>query len=114
MPRLASRSSLMVVSFGPIVWGIHFLWIYSLVGLVCARYPQTTGAIWLGIGIGTAAALVAAALPIAFARRDRSEEGQPEADRRRFMARATLFLCLLSLVGILWDALPILLTQPCR
>lgn len=104
----------MVVSFGPIVWGIHFLWIYSLVGLVCARYPETTRAIWLGIGIGTGVAIVAAALPIPLAWRDRNEDGQPEADRRRFMARATLFLSLLSIVGILWDALPVLLTPPCR
>lgn len=97
---------------GPLVWAVHFLAIYGLTGIVCARRGSAgswQGLAWeswavVGLGVGAAALLAACLLA-----RPRSEL----PDNRRFLRWAAVALAGLALLAIAWETLAVFLVPSC-
>jgi len=113
------RSSLLVLG-GLLVWAMHFAFVYGFNTLACAR--QFSSAHLLGIEIvplAVAAAtgvalIVVVALLLVTRRRPVAAQSPGERERVDAFARYTaLAIGGLSLVAILWTALPALLVSPC-
>ncbi|HEY0848061.1 MAG TPA: hypothetical protein VGE12_22030 [Noviherbaspirillum sp.] len=105
-----TRAFLLMFS-GPIIWAAHFVAVYVLVALACAR--QFAQAAWLGIGLvswGIALltfAGVAGIVAIA-ARQYDGRSGQGEFERWITVTAAGL-----SILAIVWEAIPAVILPPC-
>jgi len=103
----------MLVFIGPIAWAMHFLLIYSLVGIVCARpliqqdWPGI-GIVGWGIGVATAGAIGTIA-----AVHFRHWQARPSPAGGGFIGWLASSLALLSIVAIVWQTLPVLFVAPC-
>lgn len=120
-----TRLTLWSVVIAPTVWALHFLLVYPFAAVSCA--PATAA----GIGMPETRIVVAAATLVAVvviaaigAVGWRLSGGTITADdplddatresRQRFLGNATLLLAWLSLVGVIFVALPALLIEDCR
>ncbi|HEY9280768.1 MAG TPA: hypothetical protein VIP51_11905 [Eoetvoesiella sp.] len=99
---------------GPIVWAVHFLFIYAVNGVACARpdlqasWAGSPASSWI-IGVGSLLALAAMVLILLCQRKQMPGAGtEPE-----FMLRLGRALCMLSAVAILWETIPVLLVPAC-
>ena len=117
------RASLWRLVAGPATWALHFLLCYVTAAVWCAKHArlppslELRGMLWAY----TAAAVLAIAL---FGWRglrhhrwgsERLPHDDPTAgDRHRFLGFASLLLCGLSLVAVLYTALAIALVGSCR
>lgn len=107
----------------PTLWALHFLFCYLYAALVCAfagRDGSLEGA-RTAIAVATAVALGLVGLCARTALGEARIEGDPPPhnestfeDRRRFLAVATLLLCALSFVAIVFTALPAFFVGDCR
>lgn len=94
-----------------IVWALHFVAVYSIQGLACARGWPMAGA-WLGMGLATVPAFAAVAWIGLHARRQALAPEVP--GEKKFAARLVAMLSLLALVAMAFTSLPVLLLQPCE
>lgn len=97
---------------GPLVWAVHFVAIYGLTGVVCARAGSAgrwLGWPWEAWAIVAAGLVATAALAACVRSRPRSEL----ADNRRFLRWTSLALCALALLAIVWETLAVLLVPGC-
>jgi uncharacterized membrane protein SirB2 len=108
-PRRPRRLSWIASPF--VVWGLHFVAVYAIQGLACARGWPVAGA-WLGMGLATAAAFAAVAWIGLHARREALAPEVP--GEKRFAARVVAMLSLLALLAMAFTSLPVLLLQPCE
>lgn len=120
------RNGLTTMAAPMTVWALHFVVIYSLVGLACERgwtlhvVAGLNILVWqLGLLCVIALALLAwlarrAARDVRHAAAERSMPGPDvAAKRRRFVARVTLALCLLAAVAVLFTTIPAFLVPTC-
>lgn len=98
---------------GPLIWLLHFLFIYVVNALACARSALT--AAWLGlpasswvIVAGSAVALGGMALAAWRQHARVRAHGEPP-----FHAWLTAALCGLSAVAVVWETLPVFLMTAC-
>lgn len=98
---------------GPIIWAGHFLFIYVVNGVACARPPLRSA--WLGVPLSSwmivaasSAALVAMAL-VYLSQRERL----PHTESPVFILRLAGMLSLLSAMAVGWQTVPVLLVTPC-
>lgn len=98
---------------GPIIWMLHFVLIYSLAGLFCARPAWRRE--WLGIdilawsvGIAGVAAIAAIALLHPTMLRLRS---YPTGES--YVRWSGALLAMLSVVAIVWETLPVFFLSEC-
>lgn len=102
----------------PVIWIVHFVVCYVVVALVCALQVSEARIIGLNPAeFGVAAAtLIAGALIVGLAltnlRRWRNPPG-PEPEMSRFFAVNTLLLCAISLLALIWVALPTAMLPTC-
>ncbi|MGH6902351.1 MAG: hypothetical protein ACREIR_06385 [Geminicoccaceae bacterium] len=110
----------MIVS--PTIWAIHFLLCYITAAIVCAKAQEDFGDVRLWIAVFTALALGGITYSGARAvrrggfayARSAPHDADTAADRRRFLAFATLLLSGLSFVATAFVALPALFFETCR
>jgi hypothetical protein len=86
------------VSAGPLLWLAHFTLLYGFNSIACARGFE--GAVPWAVGFATVILGVAAALLVFLPRKD-------------FVNWLSAALAALSLLAILWQALPALMVSPC-
>jgi hypothetical protein len=116
MPREGAARTLLAMSAGLIVWAAHFAALYAVNAVACARGFADARIAGLeapafGAALATVAALAAlGAVTVAGAR-----AGGPDAPprTRAFRRWTTVAVAGLALLGVLWGALPALLTPPC-
>lgn len=101
-----------VVLLAPLlIWAGHFLFVYILTAVACARYPSA-GAVLPILWLASAAALLLTGLlGRSFYRRLR-RNGAATSDRGLAL-RTGLMLSLVSLIAIAWTTLPTLFLHPC-
>lgn len=116
------RASLWLLAAGPATWALHFLLCYVTAAIWCAKavFPAATGPLHALLWSYTAAALAVIAW---FGWRGLRGHRWGEAslphddasagDRHRFLGFATLLLCGLSFVAVLYSALAIVLVRGC-
>jgi hypothetical protein len=105
----------------PVVWAAHFLVCYVLAAVWCAKRGDLGfGVVQTGIGVATLAAVAMILLSAWLAWRqwgfgtyDPPHDDPTSHDRRRFQGFATLLLSGLSLVAVLYVALPLLFIDGC-
>lgn len=93
-------------------WALHFVSVYSLQGLVCARGWSEPAGIAV-IALLTLAAWSAVAWNGLHGRRV-LQVADDEPHGTRFAARLVTWLSVLSAVAITFTVLPVLLLPPCR
>lgn len=128
--RTIQSNSLFSLIVGPMVWAAHFLVVYVTTAIACAKdffNHQVWGIDLVPFTVGIATLIAAVLIVDGIALSYRRWRGPPGAraempphdrsdkqSRYRFMAYAGLLLSGLSLVAILWVALPVLLIDSCR
>ena len=121
MQNLLNRNSLLNLISAPVIWAIHFLLSYVIVSLACAGADSGTWiagitALQAGIGALTLAA-VALLVYIGIVNYDkwRRAPATPVAgdDMSRFLALASMLLCGLSAIAVIWVAFPVFMLSPC-
>lgn len=105
----ATRRGLTAALGAPIVWSVHFLAVYVLNALACAR---GVAAGWVVPGILLLTLLAAAGL-VALIRPARPHARAGAEAAAPFTSRLGLLLGLLSLLAVLWNALPALFLPAC-
>ncbi|MXP64398.1 hypothetical protein E0493_13690 [Roseomonas sp. M0104] len=108
----------------PAIWAIHFLVCYAAAAIACAKAEDIfagLGGLRILILVVTLLALALIAVAGLQARRhwgfgtDDPPYEQPTADvRQHFLGYATLLLCALSFVSVVFVALPALTIADCR
>jgi hypothetical protein len=105
---------------GLIIWAAHFLFVYGVNGIVCARAPL--GVEFLGgtfmpwvvlvaTVFGVAASCAVALL--ALAGRGPGIAAENDLSLREFWRFTTMIIAGLAVVAIVWTAVPILFIRPC-
>lgn len=117
------RASVWILTGGPTVWVVHFLVCYVTVAVACAKAsspaPLDDVRLLLG-GFTVAALLMIAWLGWRGLRRHRfgsarvPHDAPTAADRHRFLGLATLLLCGLSFVAVLYSSFVIAIIGSCR
>lgn len=120
--RLTSHYPLIAVAVPMAVWALHFVVVYSLVGLGCergvllqplARLPLLS---WVLVLVTLAALAVIAWLGWRAWRRWNAlgvEQVPRVQPRERFMRLVTAMLALLAFIAVVFTATPILMLPPC-
>lgn len=107
------------------IWAGHFLLCYWVAAVWCAKYAAGEGSLlWVRIAIGLLTVLALAVLAWLarhaahryHARLDIEDDllEDSDFDRARFLGHATLLLCALSAVAIVFDVVPALVFATCR
>lgn len=113
--------SKMLLPFGGLlVWAAHFMFVYSANALACARgfadvMILRTGIVPLTVAAATLAALVGSGYLLTLALSWGGPlRGEDENDASAaFLRQVTVALTLLSIIAILFSALPSLIVPPC-
>lgn len=128
----STRANLVTLTTAPTIWAIHFLVCYVAASVHCAKTMADarvfTGADWpdvAGARVVIALATVAALGAIAWSSRQAWRhwtDGDAEPpyddatfdDRQQFLGFATILLCGLSFIGVIFVALPAVFIGDCR
>jgi len=104
----------------PVVWAFHFLFGYVASAIVCAKAPEALGSLRLAIAAATALALglifvagVQAWRHWGFGSDLPPHNQATDEDQQHFLGLATLLLCALSAVSVVFGALPALFVTEC-
>ncbi|MGH8717617.1 MAG: hypothetical protein ACREV0_01530 [Burkholderiales bacterium] len=93
---------------GILIWAAHFLVIYAMTGIICARANWIELLPW---GIGAASAIaVAGVLAIIFVS---LREIRGATEPSRFLRWLTTAFAMLALIAIIWEALPVVMVPIC-
>lgn len=118
------ESSLVRITFGPLIWATHFVASYAAAAVLCAKLPRAQDAIevlrW-GILGGTVLALGGIAW-LGWRSWRQWREGNDEwddadgsnEDRHQFLGHAAFLLTVISFVGVVYTALPAIFSATCR
>lgn len=105
---------------GLLIWALHFLFVYGVNGLACARGFAGNemggfGVVPLTVLAATAVALAfqGAILLVAYAGHGPGIHGEQDNSLGEFWRFTTAALAALSLVAVVWTGLPALFIHPC-
>lgn len=119
-----SRASLWLLTAGPAVWAVHFLLSYVTAAVWCAKAASAAAPLG-GARVALAVYTVVALLAITWfgwrgLRQHRwgdatlPHDDDTPGDRHRFLGFATLLLCGLSFVAVVYAALAVVVIGTCR
>lgn len=124
-PALPERdASLWRLTTGPVIWALHFLACYVIAAVYCAKAASAATPlddIRLQLGAATVLALAAIAWSGWRGWRQHRRGAQPAphdaptaGDRQRFLGFATMLLCGLSFVAVVYSGFVLLVIGTCR
>jgi hypothetical protein len=109
-PRSRPLADLLHLLIAPGVWFLHLGLLYGGEALACMSPGGSGRMIWFGAAV-TAVAICALAALAAVSNRGVQ---RPDAyEGAAFLRKGTLFLTLLSAIGVMWSGLPLLLVTGC-
>ncbi|GLK82718.1 hypothetical protein [Ancylobacter defluvii] len=104
----------------PTVWALHFLFCYVAGAIICAKAPEALDELRLAIAAATILALVFIVVAGMQAHRhwgfgsDMPPHDTPtDEDQQHFLGLATMLLCALSAVAVIFGAMPALFIAEC-
>lgn len=121
------QASLVRITFGPLVWALHFVASYAATAVFCAKVPQASEHLGL-LRWGILGATVLALGVVAWLGwrswtqwREGNEDGfldqdadGSSEDRHQFLGHAALLLAVISFLGVIYTALPAIFSASCR
>lgn len=116
------RSSLWRITFGPLIWAVHFVLCYAATAVVCAKAPEALPLLRGGIGLVTLVALGGILWVgwVAWRQWDYLDDhdyshgaGDSEA-RHEFLGHAAFLLAIVAFIGTVYSALPALFAGTCQ
>lgn len=127
--RMPGPDSLWGLAVPAVVWSLHFLWCYVVNAVLCARLVGSEE--WLGLAliqwnIVVATVVMGAILiwsVLTSLKRLRERENPDrnpdtsaptENEQRLFLARSTFAIGVVSLVSMVWVAMPVFFFAECR
>ncbi|OZI49584.1 hypothetical protein [Bordetella genomosp. 4] len=101
---------------GPVIWLVHYLFIYIVNALHCARPQSWLGTVWMALPISSWVILCASALALSAMTWAAIRQHQRIAayGLPKFHAKLTIALCLLSGLAVVWQTLPVFMVSECR
>lgn len=114
--------SLWHITLPPLTWAAHFALSYAVAAVVCAKAPAMLGSARIGLALATLLALAVIAWLGWRAWQqwnrgntgdDQNQSGKAE-DRHQFLGHAAVLLALISAIGVVYDALPLLMLDSCQ
>jgi hypothetical protein len=120
MKHVGFHVKLVFLLSGLLIWVLHFLFVYGLNGLACAR--GFGGNIAWGVGVVplvvVAATVIAVllevwVLAVAFAGGGPGINGEADRSVREFWRFTTATIAGLSLIAVVWTGLPAFFIDPC-
>lgn len=115
--------SLVRIAAAPLIWAAHFVLCYGATSLVCVKFapdgPETTLRIALGVLTVAAVAAIAWLGWRSWRQWDYPEDHDyvhdeaTEEDRHEFLGHAAFLLAVISLIGVIYTALPVLMLPGC-
>ncbi|EAQ01135.1 hypothetical protein OB2597_14294 [Pseudooceanicola batsensis HTCC2597] len=115
------EASLLKITLGPLIWAAHFVVCYGLVAVTCAK-GWDIGAVRIGLG-GLSALALAGVLWVGWAAwrqwgvtttGDRVNRLGSAEDRHHFLGHAAFLLSIISLIGVVFVSLPLVLIGGCQ
>ena len=115
------QASLFRITLAPLIWALHFVLCYGLVAVTCAK-GWDIGAVRAGLLGASGAALIAIAWVGWAAWRqwnvaqtgDFVNRGGRAEDRHHFLGHAAFLLAVISLIGVVFVSLPLVLIGGCQ
>jgi hypothetical protein len=109
------------ILFGPTIWALHFLVCYVFAAVFCAKAEPSADFFPVRLVVAAATALALAA--IAFVgflgyrqwaiEHDVRQDQPTDVDRRQLLGQATILLCGLSALAVVYGALPAVFIASC-
>ena len=120
MARSSFVAKLCFLLGGLLIWGFHFLFVYGVNGLACARGGQGNGPIGsnvvpLIVALATAIAVLVAATILVVALRGRGPgiADEPDPAVRDFWRFGAAVIAAFGIIAVTWTGLPALFIAPC-
>lgn len=112
MPTRFPRTFLVTLA-APLIWAAHYLFVYSVNGIACAR-PEWQST-WAGMPVSSWIIVAAsvAALAGMGAIHLHSRNRLPALASPGFLPRLSGALSLLSAVAVVWETIPVMLVPAC-
>lgn len=113
--RMPFGIELVFLIVGPLIWFAHYLFIYSVNALRCARASVSLGAMWLGVPVSGWIIVLSSVLALTAMVWMTMHQHRRIVSMRRpaFHSRLTTALCLLSAMAVVWQTLPVFLVNAC-
>jgi hypothetical protein len=109
------------ILFGPTIWALHFLVCYVFAAVFCAKAEPSADFFPVRLVVAAATALALAA--IAFVgflgyrqwaiEHDMRQDQPTDVDRRQLLGQASILLCGLSAVAVVYGAFPAVFIASC-
>ena len=113
-PNARPVAELMVWLAGPAVWAVHFAVMYGAHALICARLDATGPSLLWPVVAASATALALLALAGLIVARVRRARSRARSNGQTMFTRdLTIALAAVSMLGVVWVALPAVVTAPC-
>ena len=117
--------SLVRITAGPVLWAGHFVLSYAAAAIWCAKAAGPMGSIlWFRIGVGALTLAVLASIAWlgwrAWRQWDylhddyRANDVSRAEDRHQFLGHAAFLLSLISFIGVVYVAMPVIFIETCR
>jgi hypothetical protein len=115
------QASLFKITLGPLIWAVHFVICYGLVAVTCAK-GWDIGAMRTGLlvasvlalgGIGQVGRTAWRQWNVAATGDYANRSGRVE-DRHHFLGHAAFLLAIISLIGVVFVSLPLVLIGGCQ
>ncbi|CAM4014948.1 hypothetical protein [Bordetella muralis] len=100
---------------GPMIWLAHFLSIYTLNALRCARPQSWLAVTWMTLPVSSWMILLASVLALCAMAwvAIRQNRRTVSSGQSAFHAKLTSTLCLLSAMAVVWQTMPVFLVAEC-
>lgn len=115
----SDSGSLFAIVLGPTIWAVHFLVVYVGAAIACEQFPAFVAHIPTAVAVVTGVAIIAiVAVTVPSMRefageREASTDDDTQGGRKRFLAHAAMLLSALSVVAVIYGALPGFLSELC-
>jgi hypothetical protein len=112
-PNARPVAELLAWLAGPAVWAVHFAVMYGAHALICARPGAGAANLWPAVAASATALALLALAGLIVVRMTRARSRARSNGHTIFARDLTIALAAVSMLGVVWVALPAVVTAPC-